>query len=116
MRWLVLVALIICFVFLQRGLWSTESGLPYGWRLAAQIAKRKQENAKLKRDNDKRWEEVKALRRGGAAIEEHARTDLGWVKRGETFYQIVHVPPASSAPTAATLAAPHTATAPATSG
>ncbi|MGH8224971.1 MAG: septum formation initiator family protein [Gammaproteobacteria bacterium] len=106
MRWLILVALVICFVLLQRGLWSGESGLPGGWRLDAQIAKRQQENAQLKRENDKRWEEVKALRQGGAAIEEHARTDLGWVKRGETFYQIVHVPPAASAIVPVTAVAP----------
>ncbi len=116
MRWLILVALAVCFILLQRGLWSTESGLPYGWRLDAQIAKRKQQNAELKRENDKRWEEVKALRQGGAAIEEHARMDLGWVKRGETFYQIVHVPPATSALGALGVVAPVTAVAPATGG
>ncbi|MGH8273697.1 MAG: FtsB family cell division protein [Gammaproteobacteria bacterium] len=97
MRWLILIALLVCFVFLQRGLWSTGSGLPYGWHLDTQIAKRKQENTKLERKNTERRAEVEALRKGGAAIEEHARTDLGWVRRGETFYQIVHVPPSVSA-------------------
>lgn len=114
MRWLVLVALAVCFVLLQRGLWSTESGLPYGWQLEAQIAKRRQQNAELRKDNERRWQEVKALKRGGAAIEEHARRDLGWVKRGETFYQIVHAPSNASASNAAS--APVTASAPTTGG
>jgi cell division protein FtsB len=108
MRWLVLIALAVCFIFLQRGLWSTASGLPYGWHLDAQIAKRKQENAKLARKNLQRLEEVKALRKGGTAIEQHARSDLGWVKRGETFYQIVHSPADASAAHAATAPAPAT--------
>lgn len=108
MRWLIVVALAVCFVFLQRGLWSTESGLPYGWHLDAQIAKRKQENANLKRENAQRRAEVEALRKGGAAIEEHARRDLGWVKRGETFYQIVHAPKRATAPQAASAPAPAT--------
>ncbi|MGH8162692.1 MAG: FtsB family cell division protein [Gammaproteobacteria bacterium] len=106
MRWVVLFALVICFIFLQRGLWSTASGLPYGWRLNTEIAKRKQENAKLARENAERLQEVKALKAGGAAIEEHARTDLGWVKHGETFYQIVRAPASAAKPSRATVPAP----------
>ncbi|MGH8428174.1 MAG: septum formation initiator family protein [Gammaproteobacteria bacterium] len=110
MRWLVLVALLICFVLLQRGLWSTESSVGHGSQLAAQVARMKKENTKLETDNAKRWAEVKDLKRGGPAIEEHARMDLGWVKRNETFYQIVHAPsPASALPN---VTAPVPATAP----
>ncbi len=108
MRWLVVVALVVCFIFLQRGLWSTASGLPYGWQLNTEIAKRRQANAKLARENAERLQEVKALKAGGAAIEEHARTDLGWVKRGETFYQIVRAPASVAKPARTRAPAPAT--------
>ena len=99
MRWFVLAALLVCFVLLQRALWLTTSSVGHGSQLAAQVAQAKQANAKLEADNAKRWAEVKDLKRGGPAIEEHARMDLGWVKRNETFYQIVHAPlPASALP------------------
>ncbi|MDN5864950.1 MAG: septum formation initiator family protein, partial [Gammaproteobacteria bacterium] len=105
-RWLVLIALIVCFVFLQREIWSTDSGLPYGWQLDKKIAAQKEANAGLERNNARRRVELKALKSGGAAIEEHARTDLGWVKKGETFYRIVHAPAGASAANAASVAVP----------
>lgn len=105
-RWLVFTALLVCFLLLQRGLWFTTSGLPHGWHLAAQVRHQKQENADLKSANGERWEEVKDLKHGTAAIEEHARMDLGLVKKGETFYQIVTAPAYASAGAPATSAAP----------
>jgi len=110
MRWLILIGLFVCFIFLQRALWFTGGGIPYGHGLQREIAQQKQANAKLKRDNARRMQEVKALKKGGAAIEEHARTDLGWVKRGETFYQIVRVPPGTSVPAPLSILAPLAAT------
>lgn len=112
-RWLVVTALAVCFVLLQRGLWLTTSSLPHGWELSAKIAHQRKENAKLKRENAQRWQEVKALKHGNAAIEEHARMDLGLVKKGETFYQIVKAP--SRGTTQAGMAATVPATAPAPS-
>jgi cell division protein FtsB len=110
MRWLILIGLFVCFIFLQRSLWFTEGGVPYGHGLKRQIAQQKQTNAKLKHDNARRMREVKALKKGGAAIEEHARTDLGWVKQGETFYQIVRVPPGTTVPHPLSVPAPIAAT------
>lgn len=107
-RWLVVAALLVCFVLLQRGLWLTTSSLPHGWALAAQVNRQKQQNDKLREQNARRWAEVKDLKKGGGAIEEHARMDLGFVKQGETFYQIVRTPAKTTAPA--------TATAPATTG
>lgn len=106
MRWLILVVLFVCFIFLQRALWLTEGGVPYGYNLDRKIAGQRETNQKLKQDNARRMQEVKALKSGGAAIEEHARIDLGWVKQGETFYQIVHVPAGASAPRPASVPAP----------
>lgn len=104
-RWLVLAALLVCFLLLQRGLWLTTSGLPHGWHLASEVRRQTQDNADLKSANARRWEEVKDLKHGTAAIEAHARMDLGLVKKGETFYQIVTAPAHASAGAPATGAA-----------
>lgn len=112
-RWLVLVALVICFVLLQRELWFSTGGLPHGWQLAAQVRQEQRANAALRKSNARHQEEIKNLKHGTSAVEEHAREDLGLVKKGETFYQIVRAPgtataaaasvsPAASAPAPAT--------------
>ena len=51
------------------------------------------ENASLAKRNAALAAEVADLKQGQAAIEERARTDLGMVKKGEAFYQIVQAPP-----------------------
>jgi len=116
LRWLVLVVLLICFAVLQRELWFGRGGLVHGWRLEAQVQHQQKQNAALKRSNAEHLQEVKNLKSGTAAVEEHARTDLGLVKKGETFYQIVHAPNAGSAPARLTAMRPATAPTPATSG
>lgn len=101
MRWLILIGLLVCFVLLQRGLWFTTSSVPHGWKLAGAVAKEQRDNQALRAENAERWAEVKDLKKGGEAIEAHARMDLGLVKPGETFYQIVPAPQAATAPSSA---------------
>lgn len=109
LRWLVVAVLMTCFVLLQRELWFGQGGLLHGRHLAAKVEKQRSENAELEQRNEQRLQEVKNLKSGTAAIEEHARTDLGLVKKGETFYQIVHAPGTARAPLAVTSAPPRTA-------
>ena len=116
LRWLVLAVLLICFILLQRELWFGQGGLLHGWRLEAQVQHQQHQNAALRRSNAQHLQEVKNLKGGTAAVEEHARTDLGLVKKGETFYQIVHAPNAGSTPASRTAEQPGTAPAPATGG
>lgn len=113
LRWLVVIVLLICFVLLQRELWFGRGGLVHGWHLSARVEKQREQNVRLKRRNAQRYQEVKNLKSGTAAVEEHARTDLGLVKKGETFYQIVHAPGTTGPALSVTAAAPHTAPAPA---
>jgi cell division protein FtsB len=116
LRWVVLVVLLICFALLQRELWFGQGGLLHGWHLEAQVRHQQQQNAALKNANAQHMQEVKNLKSGTAAVEEHARADLGLVKKGETFYQIVHAPKAASAPPTQTAKQPGIAPAPATGG
>ena len=116
LRWVVLVVLLICFVLLQRELWFGQGGLLHGWHLETKVQRQQRRNAELKRSNAEHLQEVKNLKGGTAAVEEHARTDLGLVKKGETFYQIVHAPIATSSPSAQTTRRAGTAPVPATGG
>lgn len=95
-RWLVLAALVLCFILLQRQLWFSTGSLPHGWHLAAQVNQQQKANAALRKKNARHQEEIRNLKNGTAAVEEYAREDLGLVKKGETFYQIVQAPRTAS--------------------
>ena len=116
LRWGVLAVLLACFILLQRELWFGHGGLLYGWKLQSRVKRQEQQNAALKLNNAQHLQEVKNLKSGTAAVEEHARTDLGLVKKGETFYQIVHAPSAASAASVATAPGVVTVPDPATGG
>ncbi|MGB2517260.1 MAG: septum formation initiator family protein [Pseudomonadales bacterium] len=49
-------------------------------------------NQALAQRNQQLYAEVEDLKQGLAAVEEHARSDLGMVKPNETFYQLVEKP------------------------
>lgn len=88
MRWL-LAILLILLVVLQIQLWFGDHSLPEAWRLANQVAEQQKENARLRERNAMLEAEVRDLKQGMSAIEERARTELGMVQEGETFYQVV---------------------------
>ena len=88
LRWVALV-LIIILIALQVRLWTGQGGLRDVWRLQQRVAQQKTENAQLKKRNETLSAEVEDLKHGEEAIEERARSELGLLKPGETFYQVV---------------------------
>ena len=88
LRFLALV-LVIVLIALQVHLWTGQSGMRDVWRLQQQVEQQKAENAQLKKRNETLSAEVDDLKHGDEAIEERARSELGLVKPGETFYQVV---------------------------
>ena len=80
------------FVMLQYDLWVGEGSLPAMWQLQSAVEKQRQENQQLRERNAALAAEVADLKGGLAAIEERARHELGMVKQGETFIQIVDKP------------------------
>lgn len=76
-------------VLLQYPLWFGSGGVLAVWQLNREIAAQRAENARLKERNEALAAEVLDLKEGLAAIEERARTDLGMVKKGETFFQVI---------------------------
>ena len=88
LRWVALV-LIIVLIALQVRLWTGQGGLRDVWRLQQRVAQQKTENAQLRKRNETLSAEVEDLKHGEEAIEERARSELGLLKPGETFYQVV---------------------------
>ena len=84
-----LMLLVLLLVYLQYKLWFGEGSLQDVWQLHQEVEFQRQENIELRERNAALEAEVKDLQQGFDAIEEHAREDLGMVKEGETFYQVV---------------------------
>jgi len=85
----IIAALIVLFVLLQFKLWLGEGGMKDVWALDAAIATQTEKNARLKERNQTLSAEVDDLKQGLEAIEERARYDLGMIREGETFFQVV---------------------------
>ncbi|MDH5184142.1 MAG: cell division protein FtsB [Gammaproteobacteria bacterium] len=88
MKWL-LSFLILLLLLLQFRLWFSDSSLLEIWKLQQQIAEQNADNSQLKERNAALQAEVKDLKQGLQAIEERARSELGLIKKGETFYQVI---------------------------
>jgi len=86
---LVLILLLILLVWLQFELWVGKGSLTEVRGLRNSIELQKKENEQLKERNEALTAEVKDLKSGLDAIEEQARSEMGMIKKGETFYQIV---------------------------
>ncbi len=83
------LALTLLFLGLQYRLWIGDGGRSDVHRLKAEILVLESENNKLQSRNDALEAEINDLKKGEAAMEERARTDLGMIKEGESFYLIV---------------------------
>lgn len=84
--------LIVLLLLLQYKLWFGDGNMVDVWKLQNTIASQTKENAKLRERNAALEAEVKDLKKGMQAVEERARNELGMIKKGETFYQIVEQP------------------------
>ncbi|HEU0305336.1 MAG TPA: cell division protein FtsB [Lysobacter sp.] len=96
MRWLplqvgrlLLVALVVLLAFLQYRLWWGEGGRRSVAHLQGQVEGQAHENEGLEQRNAALAAEVEDLKSGEAAVEERARSELGMIKPGETFYRVV---------------------------
>ena len=103
---IVLVLLVALLAWLQYRLWFGGGGEGEVRALQQQVQKQARDNGGLQQRNDALAAEVKDLKNegGGEAIEERARSELGMIKPGETFYRVVDDaktepdPPAEHAP------------------
>lgn len=82
----ILLVLCILLALLQYRLWVGEGSLAHLVALKRETAKQQVEVSELEQHNHVLSAEVKALKNGNDLIEEKARTQLGMIKDGETFY------------------------------
>ncbi len=85
--WIIAVAGI---VYLQYRLWFGAGGYLDAAELAARLEASRAHNARLMERNQAIEAEIERLENDPAAIEYHARADLGMIKPGESFFLIVH--------------------------
>ncbi|MCG7872578.1 MAG: cell division protein FtsB [Candidatus Thiodiazotropha lotti] len=86
---IIIAILVALLMFLQYRLWVGEGSLAEVNNLKDEIGALQQELIGLRKRNHALQAEVEDLRSGQAAIEERARSELGMIKEGETFYQVV---------------------------
>lgn len=86
---LVFAGLLVVLISLQYRLWVGEGSLAEVSTLKQQLAAQDDELSELKERNAALRAEVEDLRRGQEAIEARARSELGMIREGETFFQLI---------------------------
>ena len=79
-------------LLIQYPLWLGKGGWLRAWEVDRRLSAQKDTNESLERRNVALGAEVRDLKQGFDAIEERARYELGFVKPGEVFFQIVETP------------------------
>jgi cell division protein FtsB len=90
---LILVALLL---LLQYPLWLGKGSWLKVWDLHRKVEAQQHLNQQTRERTAVLNAEVLDLKQGTAAIEERARSDLGMIKRGEVFFQLLEDPPTQS--------------------
>jgi len=85
----IIFILLLLLLALQYPLWLGNGNLINVWRLKQEIKEHKEQNTRLQERNRALAAEVLDLKQGQAAIEERARSELGMVKKDETFFQVI---------------------------
>ncbi|HEX5353021.1 MAG TPA: cell division protein FtsB [Rhodanobacteraceae bacterium] len=108
LRWLALI-LIVLLIGLQIKLWVGDGGVRDLHSIRDRVAAQKAANVKLEQRNEALHADVEDLKHGKDAVEARARSQLGLIKPGEVFYQVVNPPTGAasiaSPPAASTAAA-----------
>jgi len=96
-RWWPVALLLVVLAALQAKLWLGEGGWPQAKALRQKVTDQRAANARLQQRNDALSAEVEDLKSGETAVEERARSELGMIKPGETFYRVVEPRPKDGA-------------------
>ncbi len=86
---LLLIILALLTVAIQYPLWWGKGGWLRVHELRKQIAEQHETNAALTTRNNALAAEVQDLKSGTQAVEERARTELGLIREGEVFVQLL---------------------------
>ena len=90
---LILSVFIGMLIFLQYAFWAGKQNVIDLYRLNRQVDDSRIKNLEFQVRNDRLHEDVIDIKSRLGAIESQARFDLGLIKSGETYYQIVRSVP-----------------------
>lgn len=94
----IVFALILFLMVLQYTLWFGKGGIRDVSLLQQTVDQQQADIGALKARNQALAAEVRDLKQGMEAIEELARSEMGMVKDGEVFFQILKPEPEPAAP------------------
>ena len=86
---IILMLLFGTLIFLQYHLWFESGGIKDMVRLKKALVQQTQQNDVLRKQNEELVYQIQRLQNSQDAAESRARSELGMVKKGETFYQVV---------------------------
>jgi cell division protein FtsB len=86
---ILIAVLVVLLILLQYRLWVGEGSLAEVHTLRQEIEAQKAELERLRQRNLALQAEVNDLKQGLDAIEERARSELGMIREGEIFLQII---------------------------
>ena len=81
--------LLLLFVLLQYAIWAGKNNVLDLITLNSTLSELREQNKKLRKRNDQLHAEVIDIKSRLSAIEALARSELGLIKPGETFFQII---------------------------
>lgn len=93
---LLLIVMVALVALIQYPLWMGRGGWFSVWDMQAQVVDQRMINEGLTARNAALAAEVEDLRTGTEASEERARTELGMMRQGEIFVQVL--PPGAKPP------------------
>jgi cell division protein FtsB len=87
-----IVFLLVLIALLQYRLWLGDGGIAELQKLQDRIDQLTEEGEKRRERNAALEADVRDLKEGTDSIEERARQELGMIKQGEIFIQVIEMP------------------------
>ena len=85
-----LVLLILLLGYLQYHLWFQKDGVRDLMALKSKIKNQTEANENLRKRNEEVMFQIQRLKQDNEGVESRARSELGMIKKGETFYQVIN--------------------------
>ena len=86
----ILLAIIILLIaLLQYRLWYGDGGIKESKAYQQRLDDLKEQVEEKRERNEALYAEVEDLRKGQESLEERARDELGMIREGETFFQVL---------------------------
>jgi cell division protein FtsB len=86
---ILLSSIILLVILLQYRLWVGDGGIEEIKAYQQRLDELKEQVEEKRERNEALYAEVEDLRKGQEALEERARDELGMIREGETFFQVL---------------------------